>query len=285
MHYVYILKSLVKGKQIYVGSTCDLRRRLQEHNEGVEVSTKRYMPWTLVYYEAYGAEGLARTREQRLKHSGNALRELKRRAGLDAVVKSGAGFTLVEIVVAMGVFVVAISLGVGVFISGIKAQRRLTAQMAVNNDVNLVLEQIARDIRTGYLFSVVEGGSELHFTNRAGNRTVYQLEDMGAAVLRYVAVSGGSIPLTGERVTSQNAEVVGLDFQLHPRDEFSPTAGVNISCDPWRITIAMEVRPVRSNESPIVVQTTVSSRVLPQDIDDDGNDDNEDDYKKCEPGA
>jgi len=81
MWYVYVLKSKVKD-EIYIGSTNDLRRRLKEHNDGQEISTKRYMPWSLYYYEAYLMQKLARMREKRLKYNGNAIKELKKRIGL-----------------------------------------------------------------------------------------------------------------------------------------------------------------------------------------------------------
>lgn len=48
MYYMYILKSKLNG-QIYIGSTNDLKNRLVEHNNGKGISTKRYMPWSLVY--------------------------------------------------------------------------------------------------------------------------------------------------------------------------------------------------------------------------------------------
>lgn len=100
MHYVYILLSKLKD-QIYIGSTNDLKGRFEEHNQGKEISTKRYKPWKLIYYEAYMTEKLARLREKRLKHHGNALRELKKRVGL---LKSGAGFTLTELLVYIALF-------------------------------------------------------------------------------------------------------------------------------------------------------------------------------------
>lgn len=81
MYYVYILKSKLYD-QIYIGSTNDLRKRLSEHNDGQGISTKRYKPWKLLYYEAYHEETMARMREKRLKYNGNAIRELKKRIGL-----------------------------------------------------------------------------------------------------------------------------------------------------------------------------------------------------------
>ena len=81
MHYVYILQSELNG-ELYTGSTNNLRKRFQEHNNGNVISTKRYRPWKLVYYEAYRTEELARRREKRLKYNGNAMRELRKRIGL-----------------------------------------------------------------------------------------------------------------------------------------------------------------------------------------------------------
>jgi len=81
MYYVYLLLSKIKTNQIYIGSTNNLDRRLKQHNQGKVFSTKPYLPWNLVYYEAYQNEQLAKLREKRLKHHGNAIRELKKRIG------------------------------------------------------------------------------------------------------------------------------------------------------------------------------------------------------------
>ncbi|MDO8530210.1 MAG: GIY-YIG nuclease family protein [bacterium] len=86
MWYVYVLKSTL-FEEIYVGSTGDLKRRVTEHNDGKEISTKRYMPWVLCYYEAYFSEKLARLREKKLKYHGNAMKELKKRIGLVNIEK------------------------------------------------------------------------------------------------------------------------------------------------------------------------------------------------------
>ena len=81
MYYVYILKSY-SYHQIYIGSTVDLKSRLKDHNEGKVLSSRRYKPWKLIYYEAFITERLARLREKNLKYNGNALRELKKRIEL-----------------------------------------------------------------------------------------------------------------------------------------------------------------------------------------------------------
>ena len=77
MFYNYILQS-EKNKILYVGYTTDLRRRLKEHNQGLDKSTKTYRPWKLIYYEACLDEDYAKRRENYLKTS-QGQRLLKRR--------------------------------------------------------------------------------------------------------------------------------------------------------------------------------------------------------------
>ena len=78
MFCVYVIKS-AKSNQLYFGSTNDPRRRFAEHNSGLSGHTKKHMPYKLIYYEAYGSEEDARTRELSLKLRANAFNQLKRR--------------------------------------------------------------------------------------------------------------------------------------------------------------------------------------------------------------
>lgn len=71
MSYVYILQDGASHK-IYVGFTNNLQRRIKQHRA-------RNKKWILVYYEAYRSEKDAREREQKLKHYGTSLANLKHR--------------------------------------------------------------------------------------------------------------------------------------------------------------------------------------------------------------
>lgn len=64
--YVYVLRSVI-AKRYYVGFTRDINTRLAEHNKGLSFSTKPYLPWELVYFEAHKNELDARRRERYLK--------------------------------------------------------------------------------------------------------------------------------------------------------------------------------------------------------------------------
>ena len=67
-YYVYLLQSL-KNQSLYIGYTTDLKKRLEYHNHGRNISTKSYMPWQLIHYESYRNEDDAKRREKYLKTS------------------------------------------------------------------------------------------------------------------------------------------------------------------------------------------------------------------------
>lgn len=78
MYYVYVLRGSSNPKY-YIGYSSQLRQRLKQHNAGKVTSTKRGIPWQVIYYEAFGSEELAREREAKLKQRGRAWQELKKR--------------------------------------------------------------------------------------------------------------------------------------------------------------------------------------------------------------
>lgn len=64
--YVYVLKSLSRDF-VYVGFTSNLKKRFEKHNSGSEFSTKPYIPFEIIHYEAYKNEKDAKRRELYLK--------------------------------------------------------------------------------------------------------------------------------------------------------------------------------------------------------------------------
>lgn len=66
MFYVYVLFSF-RDHKLYYGYTTDLRKRINEHNAGLNTSTKNRRPLKLIYYEAYISETDAKRREKFLK--------------------------------------------------------------------------------------------------------------------------------------------------------------------------------------------------------------------------
>jgi putative endonuclease len=79
MFYTYILKSEKNGSY-YVGSSEDTDKRIVLHNKGLVKSTKRYIPWSIVYREEYKTLSEARKRELQIK-------SWKKRSAIEKLLK------------------------------------------------------------------------------------------------------------------------------------------------------------------------------------------------------
>lgn len=66
MPYLYILNNPVTDRY-YIGSTTNLKKRIQQHISGKTRTTKVLKTYHLVYVEEYKTELEARNREKKLK--------------------------------------------------------------------------------------------------------------------------------------------------------------------------------------------------------------------------
>ena len=168
---------------------------------------------------------------------------------------SRAGFTLIELVVAIGLFSLLISIAIGGFIQALRSERQTVALLSANSNVSLILEQMAREIRTARNFTTTSGSpsSDLSFTNANGEAVTYCLNSATTAIERVVSGACGS----GERLTSRNVAVRSLDFI---------TSGITAGdLYPPRITIRIALSSTGEagvQNSIVNLQTTVSARNL-----------------------
>lgn len=177
------------------------------------------------------------------------------------------GFTLVELLVAVTVFIVVLTIAVGALIRAIRAQRAVNELLSLNSNMSLVIERIAREIRVGYDFNlnslpqdncIGSHAGELEFTNPRGNSVFYRREN-GVIMRRECAGAdcGGSV---FEPLTASNVKIENLCF-LH-------TGNLANGKDPWRITLFLKVGSAEPAlaEQFVNIQTTVAARVLPQEL-------------------
>ncbi len=75
-YYTYILRSSINNS-LYVGYTSDLKKRFQSHNAGLNKATRPFIPYKLIYYEAFLNRVDAKRREIFLK-SGWGFRSIKK---------------------------------------------------------------------------------------------------------------------------------------------------------------------------------------------------------------
>ena len=82
MYHVYVLQS--KDNDKYIGYTKNVRKRLENHNQGLTKSTKGKQ-WRVVYVESYLSKEDATRREKRLKDDGRARYQLMKR--IESILK------------------------------------------------------------------------------------------------------------------------------------------------------------------------------------------------------
>jgi len=161
-------------------------------------------------------------------------------------------FTIIELLVAMTLFLVLMAVAAGSFVKTMRTQRAIVALMAVNDNASLTIEQIAREMRTGYHFSRISAG--IQFVNAYNMVVSYRLKD--GVIER--GTTNPSLLTTYEKVTADNIKVTNFHFEL-----FGENYGDGLQP---RITIAMSVSSANDFLGGIStnIQTTVSSRILDQ---------------------
>jgi Tfp pilus assembly protein PilW len=191
---------------------------------------------------------------------------------------SRSGVTLVEFLVAFSIFIVIISIAGGSFVRSARTQRAALQLMAVNDNMGITIEQMMREIRTGYNFCTglspltdaafvgacpdpATGSSELQFVTAGNVVTRYRLN--GTAIQKGIAgaASCPSGDLVGDicyrNITADNVKVTKAYFESRYNNSEIPPR-------PPRIIISLSITStdplVESMISPMTIQTTVSAR-------------------------
>lgn len=160
--------------------------------------------------------------------------------------KNESGLTLIELIVAIGVFGLVVTMAVGIFVVALISQRRIVSLRNIEDNARFALESMAREIRTGKNF----GGSvnSLSFTNAKSESVIYRLNNKSVEK----SSNGGS---NYSAVTGPEVMVDYLNFYLlgqAPGDGLQP-----------RVTITIGVTSQVGNQiSNTKIQNTVSQRFL-----------------------
>ncbi|MBU6500325.1 MAG: type II secretion system protein [Patescibacteria group bacterium] len=188
------------------------------------------------------------------------------------------GFTLIELIVAVSVFVILVGIAAGGFARAIRIQREVQQLLAANSNASLAIETIARDIRTGRWFchgtedpnalatyedcnpqSAAWGSyNTLAFVDAIGREVAYCRTPDGVLRKNSNVVSGvlPSCSVSSDALTSSNVIVDYLYFQLMGNQSFDKYQP--------RITIFLGIHPNTTDpalqQSIIHLQTTISSR-------------------------
>jgi len=147
------------------------------------------------------------------------------------------GFTMIELVVALAIFIVVITLVFGLFINSLKGYRRAIASQNVQDNARFLLGLIAKEIKMSDINSV--SSNVLDIIDQEGSPVVYSFNGTDQTIER-----------NNNQINSQEVSVTGNFSAL----------GIGLNNDQVRVTISLKVETTDPDKADIVVQTTISPR-------------------------
>jgi type II secretory pathway pseudopilin PulG len=158
------------------------------------------------------------------------------------------GFTIVEMLVSVGVFVVVITTLMTAFLNINDLQKRAENLRTVNDNISFSAETMMREIRAGSNYQVSPDGTTLTITNVLGGNTTYRLNN------ERIEVSTGGAPYLN--LTAPEIKITKLYFLVRGQavgDNLQPMVTIIIK------GLAGETARV---EKILNIQTTVSQRKM-----------------------
>lgn len=187
--------------------------------------------------------------------------------------KNRHGFTLMEILVSLTIFMTASLAVTDIFILSTRAQRRGSAIQKVESDARIIINSIADQIRTGG----IDYASAVYAAGIPSPADILALRDADNKPILF-RVSADACPTVDSRpclqtsrdnatwnnVTSRDVKVSYLKFYISPLTDPFSAAGNPPNIQPF-VTMALgleRARPISATDSPspFFIQTTVSSR-------------------------
>ncbi len=190
----------------------------------------------------------------------NALQKLIRQlADLKAKsykLKASEGYSLIELMVAIGVFAMVTTMLSGTFIISLRGQGKSATVQNVADNTRYAMEVMAKEIRMGMIKTTEGYVSDIQFRsnmpNRNGATVRFYLDGASSQVMFDDDISDALAP---EPITASSIAISSLTFDV---------SGVSPMSQP-RITIIMQAKSAGTAEdiaTRIDLQTTISPRSL-----------------------
>lgn len=178
--------------------------------------------------------------------------------------KHNKGFTLVELIVAVGVFTTAMLILTTAFISLGRAQTRQKDVQNLQNDVQNLFETIDREIRTGYGETFTSGTNSLYFRNQDNKCITYWLDGGKISRSENSPDSCSENKTNGKVLTSSNDTFSDLSFVINPsglRTENNNTVTPSVKVLTAQSSVQLSFKACRGTNC-MNVRTSITSRQL-----------------------
>ncbi len=164
------------------------------------------------------------------------------------IPNSTKGFTVIELIVSMSLFVIISGIIVGSFITATRTQRAIISLIEARDNMGIAMEQMAREVRLGTNFDVNLSnaiGNGISFYDLNGDQISYIFDENNGVLLRQKN-SEAPLPITSNDLTIKNFRSSYISYFGVPR-----------------ITVSFSVIPKDSNlkdNFSFNIQTTISGR-------------------------
>jgi prepilin-type N-terminal cleavage/methylation domain-containing protein len=173
------------------------------------------------------------------------------------------GFSLIELLVAATIFTFVVTGVSGLFTGALDIQRRATAIQKIDENVQFVLESLAREVRVS---TITSGDTDCATQGPATSTLTIDHPVNGTVTYGYQRLAGSAGRIT--RDDGAGPEPITAEDVDFLRAAFCVTGSGNDD-QQARLTVPLEVTAVegRTGAKPVVrLQTTVVSRDLSQDL-------------------
>lgn len=162
---------------------------------------------------------------------------------------SKRGFTVLELIISMSLFIIISALVVGSFITAMRTQSAIMGLIEAKDNMNIALERMAREARMGTYFQLGLSQQEFSFIDINGNEIRYFYDDIDMLIKR--CENFNCLPIVSSGLKVEN---------------FSAVLYRNLSGSiPPRITVSFLITPTDEKFKDYFsfnIQTTVSARQL-----------------------
>ncbi|MFM2330556.1 MAG: hypothetical protein RLZZ26_63 [Candidatus Parcubacteria bacterium] len=170
------------------------------------------------------------------------------------------GYTLIELIIAVGLFALVMTLASGAYLMMININRQAQGITSGIDNVSFAIEMMTRTIRTGTNYGCLSagvdclgGGTTFSVKDPSGNTISYS--NVGGAIMQ--TTSTGSVPLTDSSIT---IDPNGLKFYLTGSQSFSGSGGTDRQQPNVIILISGSVSAGPNKTIPFTVETSATMR-------------------------
>lgn len=178
--------------------------------------------------------------------------------------KYSLGFTMIELLVAIGIFGVLLIIVSGIFSRFMLIERHGIAEGQLISDLRSGMESFTKEARTAYgsTYNVTSSGNEIAFRNQAGECVSYRVNNR---VLQRAAVGNiGSDCIAGSLNDALFSPLTGTQTNIssiHFNPIIANTAGSKL-LNQGVVTVSITASSSTSDIIPIQLQNTITSRQM-----------------------